>query len=67
MIHQLLTSHYEQRWKYYSLAAGQGEQALASGEELHLSRKLFWGVFKALAKKVIHFEYMWQSQNYYYL
>ncbi|KAI9535566.1 Ryanodine receptor 2 [Dissostichus eleginoides] len=48
---KLLTSHYEQRWKYYSLAAGQGEQALASGEELHLSRKLFWGVFKALAKK----------------
>ncbi|XP_071061794.1 ryanodine receptor 2 isoform X1 [Pseudochaenichthys georgianus] len=48
---KLLTSHYEQRWKYYSLAAGQGEQALASEEELHLSRKLFWGVFKALAKK----------------
>ncbi|XP_070696712.1 ryanodine receptor 2 [Pempheris klunzingeri] len=48
---KLLTSHYEQRWKYYSLTGGQSDQGLASEEELHLSRKLFWGVFKALAKK----------------
>ncbi|XP_040906318.1 ryanodine receptor 2 [Toxotes jaculatrix] len=48
---KLLTNHYEQRWKYYFLTGGQGDQSLASEEELHLSRKLFWGVFKALAKK----------------
>ncbi|XP_077437450.1 ryanodine receptor 2-like [Vanacampus margaritifer] len=48
---KLLSSHYEQRWKYYSLTGGQGNQSLASEEELHLSLKLFWGVFKALAKK----------------
>ncbi|XP_044070697.1 ryanodine receptor 2 isoform X3 [Siniperca chuatsi] len=48
---KLLTSHYEQRWKYYSLTGGQGDQGLASEEELHLSTKLFWGVFTALAKK----------------
>ncbi|XP_068576132.1 ryanodine receptor 2 isoform X5 [Cebidichthys violaceus] len=48
---KLLTCHYEQRWKYYSLAGGPGDHGLASEEELHLSRKLFWGVFKALAKK----------------
>uniref|UniRef100_A0A671YWR5 Ryanodine receptor 2 n=1 Tax=Sparus aurata TaxID=8175 RepID=A0A671YWR5_SPAAU len=48
---KLLTSHYEERWKYYSLTGGQGDQGLASEEELHLSRKLFWGVFNALATK----------------
>ncbi|KAA8583639.1 hypothetical protein FQN60_014847 [Etheostoma spectabile] len=48
---KLLISHYEQKWKYYSLAEGQGDQGLASEEELHLSRKLFWGVFKALPNK----------------
>ncbi|XP_041645474.1 ryanodine receptor 2 [Cheilinus undulatus] len=48
---KLLTSHYEQRWKYYLQTGGQGDQSTASEEELHLSRKLFWGVFKALAKK----------------
>nr|XP_046257248.1 ryanodine receptor 2 isoform X2 [Scatophagus argus] len=48
---KLLTSHYEQRWKYYSLTGGQGDQGLASEEELHLSKKLFWGVFNALEKK----------------
>ncbi|XP_061600533.1 ryanodine receptor 2 isoform X1 [Cololabis saira] len=47
---KLLTNHYEQRWKYYSQAGRQGDQLLASEEELHLSRKLFWGLFKALAK-----------------
>lgn len=49
---QLLTSHYEQRWRYYSQVGGHGDQGLASEEELLLSRKLFWGVFRALAKKV---------------
>ncbi|XP_041802824.1 ryanodine receptor 2-like [Chelmon rostratus] len=48
---KLLTSHYEQRWKYYSLTGGQGNHGVVSEEELHLSRKLFWGVFKALSKK----------------
>uniref|UniRef100_A0AAQ5XBZ1 Ryanodine receptor 2b (cardiac) n=1 Tax=Amphiprion ocellaris TaxID=80972 RepID=A0AAQ5XBZ1_AMPOC len=55
---KLLTSHYEQRWRYYCQAGGQGDQGMASEEELHLSRKLFWGVFKALAKKVNHTEYL---------
>ncbi|KAM9726666.1 ryanodine receptor 2-like [Menidia menidia] len=48
---KLLTSHFEQRCKYYSQAGTQCDQTLASEEELHLCRKLFWGVFKALAKK----------------
>ncbi|KAM3606327.1 uncharacterized protein V6R79_014397 [Siganus canaliculatus] len=48
---KLLTSHYEQRWKYYYVTGGQEDQGLASEEELYLSTKLFWGVFKALAKK----------------
>ncbi|XP_041866038.1 ryanodine receptor 2 isoform X2 [Melanotaenia boesemani] len=48
---KLLISHFEQRCKYYSQAGGQGKQASASEEELHTSRKLFWGVFRALAKK----------------
>ena len=60
-IYQLLTSHYEERWKYYSLTGGQGDQGSASEEELHLSRKLFWGVFNALAIKVNYFEYLCQS------
>lgn len=63
-IYQLLTSHYEQRWKYYLITGGQGDQGLASEEELHLSRKLFWGVFKALDKKVTHIEYQCLSQNH---
>nr|XP_057915111.1 ryanodine receptor 2 isoform X2 [Doryrhamphus excisus] len=48
---KLLTSHYDQRWKYYFLSGGHADRSLASEEELHLSQKLFWGVFKALAKK----------------
>ncbi|KAM8858474.1 ryanodine receptor 2 isoform 7-T11 [Spinachia spinachia] len=48
---KLLSAHYEQRWKYYSLAGGPGDHGSASEEELHLSRKLFWGVFNALPKK----------------
>uniref|UniRef100_A0A667ZYR6 Ryanodine receptor 2b (cardiac) n=1 Tax=Myripristis murdjan TaxID=586833 RepID=A0A667ZYR6_9TELE len=47
---KLLTNHYEQSWKYYSLT-GQEDQGSASEEELHLSRKLFWGIFDSLAKK----------------
>lgn len=49
---QMLTSHYEQMWKYYSYTGSQDKQKLASEGELQLSRKLFWGVFKALTKKV---------------
>ncbi|XP_068183975.1 ryanodine receptor 2 isoform X2 [Antennarius striatus] len=48
---KLLTSHYEQRCKYYSVTGDHGEQGLSFEEKLHLSRKLFWGVFKALEKK----------------
>uniref|UniRef100_H3C4X6 Ryanodine receptor 2b (cardiac) n=1 Tax=Tetraodon nigroviridis TaxID=99883 RepID=H3C4X6_TETNG len=48
---KLLTSHYEQRWKYYSMVGEPGDHSLASEEELHLSRKLFWSVFKDLNKK----------------
>lgn len=55
-INQLLSAHYEQRWKYYSLAGGPGDHGSASEEELHLSRKLFWGVFNALPKKVNNLE-----------
>lgn len=58
----MLTSHYEQRWKYYSLTGGQSDQGVASEEELHLSRKLFWGVFKGLAKKVNLSEYLCESE-----
>uniref|UniRef100_A0A087YKM4 Ryanodine receptor 2 n=1 Tax=Poecilia formosa TaxID=48698 RepID=A0A087YKM4_POEFO len=48
---KMLTSHYEQMWKYYSYSGSQDKQKLASEGELQLSRKLFWGVFKALTKK----------------
>uniref|UniRef100_A0A3P9I4J1 Ryanodine receptor 2b (cardiac) n=1 Tax=Oryzias latipes TaxID=8090 RepID=A0A3P9I4J1_ORYLA len=48
---KLLISHYTQRCSYYSQAGRRSDQSLASEEELHLSRTLFWGVFKALAKK----------------
>lgn len=53
-IYQLLTSHYEQRWKYYLRMDGQADHRSASEEELYLSRKLFWNLFKALDKKVKH-------------
>lgn len=49
---QLLTNHYERCWKYYCLAGGWGSYGAASEEELHLSRKLFWGIFDALSCKV---------------
>lgn len=56
--YQLLSSHYEQRWKYYSTVGEAGDQSLASEEELHLSQKLFWSVFKDLNKRVNYFEYL---------
>lgn len=49
---QLLTNHYEQNWKYYCLPSGLGN--MASEEELHLTKKLFWGLFDALSQKVLH-------------
>ncbi|KAL0964499.1 hypothetical protein UPYG_G00324660 [Umbra pygmaea] len=48
---KLLTNHYEQNWKYYCLIGGLGHQGSVSEEECHLSRKLFWGVFKTLSRK----------------
>uniref|UniRef100_A0A3Q3N6U1 Ryanodine receptor 2a (cardiac) n=1 Tax=Mastacembelus armatus TaxID=205130 RepID=A0A3Q3N6U1_9TELE len=48
---KLLTNHYERCWKYYCLAGGWGNFGAASDEELHLSRKLFWGIFDALSHK----------------
>lgn len=64
LIYQLLTSHYEQRWKYYLLTEGHGDQGFASEEELHLSRKLFWGVFRALEKKVNLIKYLCLSYDH---
>lgn len=55
---QLLTSHYEQRSKYYLMVGEAGDQSLASEEELHLSQKLFWSVFKDLNKKVNYIQYL---------
>lgn len=51
---QLLTNHYDRCWKYYCLSGGWGNFGVASDEELHLSRKLFWGIFDALSRKVRH-------------
>ncbi|NXU43788.1 RYR2 protein, partial [Drymodes brunneopygia] len=48
---KLLTNHYERCWKYYCLSSGWGNFGAASEEELHLSRKLFWGIFDALSQK----------------
>ncbi|KAK9529913.1 hypothetical protein VZT92_011459 [Zoarces viviparus] len=48
---KLLTNHYERCWKYYCLAGGWGSFGATSDEELHLSRKLFWGIFDALSRK----------------
>ncbi|XP_062393175.1 LOW QUALITY PROTEIN: ryanodine receptor 1-like, partial [Sardina pilchardus] len=48
---KLLTNHYERCWKYYCLPNGWGNFGLASEEELHLTRKLFWGIFESLAHK----------------
>lgn len=49
---QLLTNHYEQCWKYYCLPSGWGNYGIAAEEELHLSEKLFWGIFDSLSHKV---------------
>uniref|UniRef100_A0AAR2LK81 Ryanodine receptor 3 n=1 Tax=Pygocentrus nattereri TaxID=42514 RepID=A0AAR2LK81_PYGNA len=48
---KLLTNHYEQNWKYYCLPTGLGSYGIASEEELHLTKKLFWGLFDALSHK----------------
>ncbi|XP_047673440.1 ryanodine receptor 2 isoform X5 [Tachysurus fulvidraco] len=48
---KLLTNHYERCWKYYCLSGGWGSFGAASDEELHLTRKLFWGIFDALSRK----------------
>ncbi|KAF5904193.1 ryanodine receptor 2-like, partial [Clarias magur] len=48
---KLLTDHYEQNWKYYCVMGGAAGIGSASEEELQLSRKLFWHVYRALAKK----------------
>ena len=49
---QLLTNHYERCWKYYCLPTGWANYGVTSEEELHLTRKLFWGIFDSLAHKV---------------
>ncbi|XP_034148455.1 ryanodine receptor 2 isoform X4 [Esox lucius] len=48
---KLLTNHYERCWKYYCLTGGWGSFGASSDEELHLSRKLFSGIFDALSRK----------------
>ncbi|KAG7516593.1 ryanodine receptor 1-like isoform X2 [Solea senegalensis] len=48
---KLLTNHYERCWKYYCLPNGWANFGVASEEELHLTRKLFWGIFESLAHK----------------
>ncbi|KAK7926103.1 hypothetical protein WMY93_008413 [Mugilogobius chulae] len=48
---KLLTNHYERCWKYYCLPNGWANFGVASEEELHLTRKLFWGIFESLEHK----------------
>uniref|UniRef100_A0A452HRC0 Uncharacterized protein n=1 Tax=Gopherus agassizii TaxID=38772 RepID=A0A452HRC0_9SAUR len=48
---KLLTNHYEQCWKYYCLPSGLGSYGIAVEEELHLTEKLFWGIFDSLSHK----------------
>ncbi|KAE8585800.1 hypothetical protein XENTR_v10021457 [Xenopus tropicalis] len=48
---KLLTNHYERCWKYYCLPTGWANYGVTSEEELHLTRKLFWGIFESLAHK----------------
>ncbi|XP_050977788.1 ryanodine receptor 1 isoform X5 [Labeo rohita] len=48
---KLLTNHYERCWKYYCLPNGWANFGVSSEEELHLTRKLFWGIFESLAHK----------------
>uniref|UniRef100_A0A803SQK4 Ryanodine receptor 1 n=1 Tax=Anolis carolinensis TaxID=28377 RepID=A0A803SQK4_ANOCA len=48
---KLLTNHYERCWKYYCLPTGWANYGISSEEELHLTRKLFWGIFESLSHK----------------
>uniref|UniRef100_A0A8C5SWT4 Ryanodine receptor 1 n=1 Tax=Laticauda laticaudata TaxID=8630 RepID=A0A8C5SWT4_LATLA len=48
---KLLTNHYERCWKYYCLPTGWANFGVSSEEELHLTRKLFWGIFESLSHK----------------
>ncbi|XP_041269603.1 ryanodine receptor 1-like [Onychostruthus taczanowskii] len=48
---KLLTNHYERCWRYYCLPSGWPNMGVSSEEELHLTRKLFWGIFDSLAHK----------------
>ncbi|KAJ3590256.1 hypothetical protein NHX12_008210, partial [Muraenolepis orangiensis] len=48
---KLLTNHYERCWKYYCLPNGWANFGVTSEEELHLTRKLFWGIVESLAHK----------------
>ncbi|XP_043918075.1 LOW QUALITY PROTEIN: ryanodine receptor 1-like [Protopterus annectens] len=48
---KLLTNHYERCWKYYCLPNGWANYGVSSEEELHLTRKLFWGILESLAHK----------------
>ncbi|XP_061912384.1 ryanodine receptor 2 isoform X3 [Entelurus aequoreus] len=48
---KLLTNHFDRCWKYYCLSGGWASFGAASDEELHFSRKLFWGIFDALSHK----------------
>ncbi|KAL0169264.1 hypothetical protein M9458_033860, partial [Cirrhinus mrigala] len=48
---KLLTNHYEQSRKYYCRNDRWDGFGSASEEELCLTRRLFWGIFSALAKK----------------
>ncbi|KAG8448852.1 hypothetical protein GDO86_015793 [Hymenochirus boettgeri] len=48
---KLLTNHFERCWKYYCLPTGWANYGVTSEEELHLTRKLFWGIFESLAHK----------------
>ncbi|KPP74149.1 hypothetical protein Z043_106725, partial [Scleropages formosus] len=51
LVFDLLTNHYERCWKYYCLPNGWANFGVSSEEELHLTRKLFWGIFESLAHK----------------
>ncbi|XP_048805476.1 ryanodine receptor 3 isoform X1 [Lagopus muta] len=50
---KLLTNHYEQCWKYYCLPSGMGSYGIAAEDELHLTEKLFWGIFDSLSHKFL--------------
>ncbi|XP_072885345.1 ryanodine receptor 1-like isoform X1 [Hemitrygon akajei] len=48
---KLLTNHYDRCWKYYCLPSGWANYGVTSEEELHLTRKLFWGIFESVSQK----------------